>query len=199
MTQYSVHPLDMCCNICWSSFDIVRFAVFIQCSAFALEIVVDAKKEAFAKRFERSTPGCDPWSHIFFALWFTAKAIQGYVPTKTIACNIWTRPGCYSIIQLHITKSGRSIFLRLTQLWMTWLHRSEARRQYARTHTINTDSGAFTARCQQHARACMQRQSKAIHQHSQICLQWHHWIVFLMLFISIAPHFCSGAWTSSHI
>ena len=51
-----------------------------------------------------------------------------------------------------------------------------------------------TARCQQHAHVCVQRPSKAILQHSQICVSWHLWIsCFFMLFISILPNSCSGA------
>ena len=70
--------------------------------------------------------------------------------------------GTHWFIIYHTAASrrlGAALFLRLTQLWMAWLHRSEATRQCARTHTINIGSGAFPVRYQQHAHVWMQRRS----------------------------------------
>ena len=61
------------------------------------------------------------------------------------------------------------------------------------TYIINTQTFCF------HGKVLitrMQRQSKAIHQHSQICLLWHLWIVFFILSITSSPNLCSGAYTN---
>ena len=45
----------------------------------------------------------------------------------------------------------------------------------------------------------MQRESKAILQHSQICVSWQLWIVFSTLFISILPNSCIGACINTYL
>ena len=39
---------------------------------------------------------------------------------------------------------------------------------------------------------------RAIHQHAQICLPLHFWIMLLIFFFSMSPTSCNGAWTNSH-
>ena len=84
-----------------------------------------------------------------------------------------------------------------TTVWIWSLHRSEA--NICTWAHNNTQAMVF---CRQgahntHAHTCMQRQSRVIHRHSQICVPWHLRVIFFTLCISTSPNFCSGAYAKT--
>lgn len=110
------------------------------------------------------------------------KAMKDLNNTSSIACNICTD----TVPALsHIIESGYCIFF-LAEL--------------AFDLRDCTDHHTFMSRCWWvHARMWMQRQSTAMHQHSQILLPCHLWIVLFMLVLSISPNSCNGAWPNTHL
>ena len=66
---------------------------------------------------------------------------------------------------------------------------------HARTHHSPQNRFTNTHACTQMQR---QRQSKTMPQHARNCLLSHHWVLFLVLFISMSMNFCGGACAQRH-
>ena len=88
--------------------------------------------------------------------------------------------------------------LRRNLLWIAWLYRFEGNNTAIRTHKHHDEpknNDAFYRKVIQNSNnthVCTQEQSTAMHRHSHICLPWHLWIVFFLLFTSVSLDCCSG-------
>ena len=109
-------------------------------------------------------------------------------PWRTISDHLW-------LMQCHASRRVCATFLFEIQLWIAWSHTSETRRQWCARARIKQKRLGLDGKLlvNTHGYMWIQRPSKPVHKYSsQICLPWHLWTMFLLLFIGISPNYCNG-------